>query len=79
MMSEVRRPKSIKKVKQAGRLIKAMLSEVECCTKDGLQTMFIPWSDDPNSASEAQPLEAYKATSDPDTLYLHEAMKEPDK
>ena len=22
---------------------------------------------------------AYKATSDPDTLYLHQAMKEPDK
>jgi hypothetical protein len=25
------------------------------------------------------PIMAYKATSDPDTMYLHQAMKEPDK
>ena len=28
---------------------------------------------------EHHPLLAYKATSDPDTMYLHQAMKEPDK
>ena len=25
------------------------------------------------------PILAYKATSDPDTMYLHQALKEPDK
>ena len=25
------------------------------------------------------PIMAYKATSDPDTMYLHQAMKEPDR
>lgn len=39
-----------------------------------LQAMFPNMDDDPN-----HPLLAYKAVSDPDTMYLHQAMKEPDK
>lgn len=30
-------------------------------------------------ATNSDPLVAYKATADPDTMYLHEAMKEPDR
>jgi hypothetical protein len=32
-----------------------------------------------NGTMEEDPLLAYKSTSDPDTMYLHEAMREPDK
>jgi hypothetical protein len=32
----------------------------------------------PSREEIENPLVAYKATSDPDTMYLHEAMKEPD-
>ena len=28
--------------------------------------------------SEEDPLRIYKSTSDPDTMYIHEAMKKPD-
>jgi hypothetical protein len=33
----------------------------------------------PCKGEDEHPLMAFKATSDPDTMYLHEAMKEPDK
>ena len=31
------------------------------------------------SACQQRPLLAYKASTDPDTMYMHEAMREPDK
>jgi Reverse transcriptase (RNA-dependent DNA polymerase) len=42
-----------------------------------LQSLF----PDPNSSSdeEQNPLTAYKATADPDTMYMHEAMRAPDR
>ncbi len=33
----------------------------------------------PCKGEDEHPLMAFKATSDPDTMYLHDAMKEPDK
>ena len=69
------------------RLHLAMTTEIISCTKEGvpgellcLEALF------PDGASnyklmqmEDNPLMAYKATSDPDTMYHHEAMREPDK
>ena len=30
-------------------------------------------------ATNEDPLQVYKAMADPDTMYMHQAMKEPDK
>eukprot|EP00978_Attheya_sp_CCMP212_P047242 scaffold421280_cov72-Attheya_sp.AAC.5 len=35
--------------------------------------------DDQEELEQEKTILAYKATSDPDTMYMHEAMKEPDK
>jgi Reverse transcriptase (RNA-dependent DNA polymerase) len=71
--------------KKAPRLIEAMLAEAMIAeTKDNgsevegeifcLEAMF------PESRNDqADPLLAFKATTDPDTMYLHEAMREPDR
>ena len=57
-----------------------MLAEIKVQTKNNvegeifcLEAMF-PFRDE-----GIHPLVAFKATSDPDTMYLHEAMKEPDR
>jgi hypothetical protein len=62
------------------RLIEVMLAEIKEQTGNNvegeifcLEAMF-PYRED-----KIHPLAAFKATSDPDTMYLHEAMKEPDK
>jgi hypothetical protein len=34
---------------------------------------------EPDELLEGHPLLSYVETSDPDTMYLHQAMKEPDK
>ena len=41
-----------------------------------MSTLF---SDDPDSIYEQHPLVAYKVTQDPDSMYMHEAMHQPDK
>ena len=75
------RSRSGRTVQPAARLIEAMTTEVEAATKDAdvqgeifcLQAMF-PFA----SIGPAEIL-AMKAAADPDTMYLHEAMREPDK
>ena len=37
------------------------------------------FSDKNDNLSHLNPLMAYKATSDPDSMYLHEAMQQEDK
>ena len=37
------------------------------------------FSDNNDNLSHLNPLMAYKATSDPDSMYLHEAMQQKDK
>jgi hypothetical protein len=67
----------------AERLMQAMMAEMKQNTQGSeqvegkifsLQTMLPEVG-----ITDKDPLLAYKATSDPDTMYLHEAMKEPDK
>ena len=64
-----------------------MTTEIIECTKDGvmgellcLEALFPNGKDEYNlMLMEDNPLLAFKATSDPDTMYHHEAMREPDK
>ena len=49
------------------------INEIFC-----LQTMF-PDYDSMTDNERDNPLHAYKAVADPDTMYLHQAMKEPDR
>ena len=58
-----------------------MYTEIECNaeTKGEIfvyETMYPRGS---GSACQQRPLLAYKASTDPDTMYMHEAMREPDK
>lgn len=59
--------------KPVRRLIDAMETQVDeiFC----LQSLF----PDTDAKGEEDPLLAYKANADPDTMYMHEAMREPDK
>jgi hypothetical protein len=67
-------------------LIKAMITEISEATKQDiegeilcLEAMFPKGHETyENMLMEHDPLYAYKATSDPDTMYLHEAMREAD-
>ena len=64
-----------------------MTTEIISCTKEGvpgellcLEALFPDGASNYNLMQmEDNPLMAYKATSDPDTMYHHEAMREPDK
>ncbi|CAJ1959006.1 unnamed protein product [Cylindrotheca closterium] len=76
-----RDPKSAQHPHPAEDIIKAMKAELSRATVHDvegeifcLQAMF------PNYAGEMEqdPLSIYKATSDPDTMYMHEAMREKD-
>jgi hypothetical protein len=76
------RPK--RNIKPPQRLIEAMLAEMKPtapASVEGeiycLQALF-PDAIDAPQEGEHHPLTAYKATSDPDTMYMHEAMQEPD-
>jgi hypothetical protein len=79
---EVRR-RSQRNQKGLMRLMEVMTSEAHEITKHSevpgeilaLESLF---SDNHYSHSELQPLLAFKASSDPDILYWHEAMKQPD-
>jgi hypothetical protein len=66
------------------RLIEAMTAEILTSTKDDIQGEIFCYQalfpfDDQEVIEAEQSILACKATSDPDTMYLHEAMKEPDK
>jgi hypothetical protein len=61
------------------RLIEAMLAEVKILTKEGIEgEIFCLEAMFPIREVVEHPLTVFKATSDPDTMYLHQAMKEPD-
>jgi hypothetical protein len=61
-------------------LIEAMMAEIRVQTaKEGEGEIFCLEAMYPFREDNEHPLIAFKATSDPDTMYLHEAMKEPDK
>ena len=69
------------------RLIEVLKTEISETTSHDvvgeifcLQAMY-PDAEQPSGGGTQKecPLYAYKATSDPDTMYLHQAMKEPDK
>ena len=61
-------------------LIEAMMAENQETTKQDVEgEIFCIEAMFPHKEDENHPLLAFKATSDPDTMYLHEAMKEPDK
>ena len=62
------------------KLIKAMMSEIRKQTSNGIEgEIFCLEAMFPIRGEDEHPLVAYKATSDPDTMYLHEAMKEPNR
>ncbi len=62
------------------RLIEAMMAEIKEQTSNDIEgEIFCLEAMFPYREDDIHPLTAFKATSDPDTMYLHEAMKEPDK
>ena len=71
---------------QQPNLIKAMITEISEATEEDINGEILcleaiyPQSagEYRNMLMEDDPLYAFKATSDPDTMYLHEAMKESD-
>jgi transposase InsO family protein len=70
------RPKS----QPVERLIKAMLAETSRQTANNIEgEIFCLQAMYPITELEKDPLLAYKASSDPDTMYMHQAVKEPDR
>ena len=54
--------------------------ETRICTRNGIEgEIFSISAMFPDIGKEKNPLVVMKATSDPDTMYMHEAMREPDK
>jgi hypothetical protein len=78
-MPEVR--KSGRQRQPVQRLVEAMMTEIRHDTAADIEgEIFCLQSMYPKDDSALQdPLQAYKATTDPDTMYLHEAMKAPDR
>jgi hypothetical protein len=74
--------RSGRKAKPAPRLIEAMAAEITSATShdvEGEIHCYVAMFPDDDKVNWDNPLLAYKATSDPDTLYYHQAMKEQDK
>lgn len=71
--------RSGRQTKKPNRLIEAMIAELENQTIPGellcYEAMY-PHDEDPMLKD---PLLAFKAVADPDTMYMHQAMKQPDK
>jgi hypothetical protein len=63
------------------RLIEVMMAEVRQTSSDVEGEIFCLEAMYPITQEQehSNPLLAYKASADPDTMYLHEAMKEPDR
>lgn len=87
--SEGGEPKQSQKTTRSGRttkpiqrLIEAMQAEITVATTqtpDSIEgEIFALQAIYPDITVEQDPLLAFKATADPDTMYMHEAMKEPD-
>eukprot|EP00978_Attheya_sp_CCMP212_P004051 scaffold8733_cov52-Attheya_sp.AAC.1 len=82
--AETQVTKSGRKSQPARRLMEAMATEIEILTMDDMmgETFCISAlypDDDQLPGSEDQSILAYKASADPDTMYIHKAMKEPDR
>jgi hypothetical protein len=71
--------------KPVQRLIEAMETEISTATKADVEGEILsfqalcPHDVDATQEGKNHPLTAFKATADPDTMYMHEAMKEPDR
>lgn len=62
------------------RLIEAMLAETSALTVNGIEgEIFCLQALYPDHKMIENPLQVYKATSDPDTMYMHEALKQSDR
>lgn len=74
--------KSGRKVTKAQRYIETMMAEIKCQTRNSMVEgeifCFETLYPDCDTTVE-DPLLAYKATADPDTMYMHQAMKEHDR
>jgi transposase InsO family protein len=80
--STLNKERTRRKRQPVERLIEAMTTEISQATSGDVEgEIFCLQAICPgNLLDEMQdPIMAYKATSDPDTMYLHQAMKEPDK
>jgi hypothetical protein len=76
---EPERRSSSRKPQPVKRLIEAMLVEIKGVTRHDVEgEIFCLEAMFPSREEIENPLVAYKATSDPNMMYLHEAMKEPD-
>jgi len=85
--SDQRKTRSGRKSQPVQRLIEAMMTEMSAQTADDiegeifcLQALYPTTEEDCMlQENSGDPLQAFKATSDPDTMYLHQAMKQPDR
>ena len=65
------------------RLIKAMVAKIEQATRHDVQGEIFSYqamfpTDTTDLPTEQPSLQAFKAMADPDSMYLHQAMKQPD-
>jgi hypothetical protein len=61
-------------------LIEAMMAEVKTLTAKGIEgKIFCLEAMFPVQMTDENPLTVYEATSEPDTMYLHQAMREHDR
>ena len=65
--------------KPVDRLTFAMTSEIIANTAQDIGEIFCLEAIYPDDSQEEDGLLAFAASADPDTMYLHQAMKEPDK
>ena len=73
--------RSGRKAKPAPRLIEAMAAEISEATVSDVKGelfSYVAMFPDDDMTDHDDPLQAFKAVSDPDTLYYHEAMREDD-
>ena len=67
-------------VRRSPRLMKLMITEISESTKDAIQgEIFCCEALFPDEENGEHPLMIFKASADPDTMYMHQAMKEPDR
>lgn len=71
--------RSLQKSKSAQRLIKTMIRKISHHTSDSVQGEIFSIFPQVNISKLSYYILSYKATSDPDIIYLHQAMKEPDR
>ena len=73
-------PGSSDQVHKSPRVMNLMVTEIGKATQQGVKgEIFCYEALFPMEEKEEEPLVIYKATADPDTMYMHQAMKEPDR